>query len=57
MPDGSNPVESAENPWAFDFDPVALKAKYLEERERRVRTDNVQQYITIGRGEPRCTST
>ena len=29
----------------IDFDPAALKAKYLAERDRRLRQDGNQQYV------------
>jgi hypothetical protein len=47
MPDGSSATLS---PWDFEFDVDALRAKYREERERRVRNDADTQYLTIGRG-------
>ncbi len=31
----------------IDFDPAALKAKYLEERDKRLRTDGNQQYVEV----------
>jgi cation diffusion facilitator CzcD-associated flavoprotein CzcO len=32
---------------ALDFDPEALRAKYREERDRRVRADGSQQYVEV----------
>ena len=32
---------------AIDFDPVALKAKYLEERDKRLRPDGNEQYVEV----------
>ena len=32
---------------ALDFDPAALKAKYLEERDKRLRADGNDQYVEI----------
>ncbi|KAI9002897.1 putative monooxygenase [Hyaloraphidium curvatum] len=43
-------MAAQEDIWNFDFDPVALKEKYLAERDRRLRGDRQQQYITIGEG-------
>lgn len=40
-----------ENPWQFDFDPVALKAKYLEERDKRLRSDFGGQYFVVSESE------
>ncbi|MGB5146866.1 MAG: NAD(P)-binding protein, partial [Porticoccaceae bacterium] len=31
----------------LDFDPVALKAKYLEERDKRIRQEGNQQYTDM----------
>jgi len=41
-------VQSAENgnP-GIDFDPDALRAKYREERDRRIRTDGNEQYVEV----------
>ncbi|TPX36950.1 hypothetical protein SmJEL517_g01102 [Synchytrium microbalum] len=35
------------NLWKFDFDPEALKKKYLEERDKRLRQDGNDQYVKI----------
>ena len=34
-------------PSAGTIDPVALKAKYLAERDKRLRADGVEQYIPV----------
>src|SRR5689334_7842843 len=48
---GANPVsilpDVAEILGKIDFDPEALHAKYLAERDRRVRPDGVEQYVEI----------
>src|SRR5271166_1379088 len=31
----------------FDFDPDALRAKYREERDKRIRTDGNEQYVEV----------
>ena len=31
----------------LDFDPVALKAKYLQERDKRIREDGNEQYVEV----------
>jgi hypothetical protein len=31
----------------FDFDPDALREKYREERDRRVRSDGNEQYVEV----------
>lgn len=31
----------------LDFDPVALKEKYLSERDKRIRDDGNQQYVEV----------
>ena len=31
----------------IDFDPDALRAKYREERDRRIRTDGNEQYVEV----------
>ncbi|TPX36915.1 hypothetical protein SmJEL517_g01084 [Synchytrium microbalum] len=33
--------------WEFDFDPKELKAKYLAERDKRLRKDGIEQYVYI----------
>ena len=32
---------------AIDFDPAALKARYLQERDKRLRTDGNEQYVEV----------
>ncbi|KAI9005115.1 putative monooxygenase [Hyaloraphidium curvatum] len=39
-----------DDPWRFDFDPKELLEKYRAERDRRIRTDFAEQFITIGEG-------
>ncbi|KAI9019150.1 monooxygenase [Hyaloraphidium curvatum] len=36
--------------WKIDFDPDELKARYRAERDKRIRTDGSEQYITVGEG-------
>ena len=31
----------------IDFDPAALKARYLQERDKRLRTDGNEQYVEV----------
>ena len=31
----------------LDFDPIALKAKYLQERDKRIREDGNEQYVEV----------
>src|ERR1700726_4811966 len=41
-------VQSAENGNSgIDFDPDALRAKYRQERDRRIRTDGNEQYVEV----------
>ncbi len=41
-------VQSTENSNpGIDFDPDALRAKYREERDRRIRTDGNEQYVEV----------
>src|ERR1700728_5263807 len=42
-------AEKATNPEfeGLDFDPEALREKYRQERDRRVRTDGSQQYVEV----------
>ncbi|KXS12174.1 FAD/NAD(P)-binding domain-containing protein [Gonapodya prolifera JEL478] len=36
--------------WNLDFDPEAIRARYRQERDKRIRTDGQEQYITVGEG-------
>ena len=40
-------IDMAELLGDFDFDPAALKAKYLEERDKRLRDDGNEQYVEV----------
>ena len=40
----TNPKDAA---LGIDFDPEALRAKYREERDRRIRDDGNQQYLEV----------
>ncbi|MFP6655587.1 MAG: NAD(P)-binding protein, partial [Myxococcota bacterium] len=38
---------SSEGPGDLDFDPAALREKYREERDRRLRSDGNEQYVEV----------
>src|SRR5271155_1651398 len=47
MGDASNVSSSNDVYQGFDFDPEALRAKYREERDKRVRSDGNEQYVEV----------
>jgi cyclohexanone monooxygenase len=47
MSDAANVSSTSNNNQGIDFDPDALRAKYREERDKRVRTDGNEQYFEV----------
>jgi cyclohexanone monooxygenase len=47
MSDAANVSSTSNNNQGMDFDPDALRAKYREERDKRVRTDGNEQYFEV----------
>ena len=43
----SQDLDTTAQPKDLDFDPEALRAKYREERDRRLRDDGNQQYVEV----------
>ncbi|KAI9021840.1 putative monooxygenase [Hyaloraphidium curvatum] len=43
-------VVATEDFWKIDFDPIALKKRYLEERDRRLKPSGQSQWVIIGEG-------
>src|SRR2546425_6768754 len=47
MSDATNVETTGNGVQGLDFDPDALRAKYREERDRRVRPDGNEQYVEV----------
>ena len=47
MPDEQQPSPAAAPPPDLGFDPDALRRRYREERDRRLRADGNEQYVEI----------
>src|SRR5208337_3407269 len=47
MSNGDNVSSASNGAQEFDFDPEALRAKYREERDKRIRADGNEQYVEV----------
>ena len=47
MSDEAKVMSSSNGTQQIDFDPEALRAKYREERDKRLRDDGNQQYVEV----------